>query len=88
MAEETDPLSSPDPTPRNTSPNPHADIERVASDAIARPVRCERVEDGVAHLSAPRDTTLFGCRAIIAAMGIARPGLVCMVVLDEPEAEP
>lgn len=71
-----------------TEPNPPADIERVASAAIARPVRVDRIEDGVAYLLAPHDTTIHGHRAIVAAVGDSHPDLVCVVALDAPPAEP
>lgn len=67
--------------------NPHADLERLASAAIARPVRVAERSDSSVTLGAPHDTTPHGERAIAAAVRLAHPALAVFVTLDPPPAE-
>lgn len=73
------------PASKPGTPGPREIIEQVATDAIGLPVRLVDIENGVANLVAPNHTTLYGKRAIVAALGKARPDLVCVVVLDDEE---
>lgn len=69
--------------------NPHAEIERVASGAIARQVRVVERSAGIVSLAAPSDTTKHGEMAIRRAVADhLKQAVVIFVLLDDSPAEP
>lgn len=82
----TDATDHPPPTP-HAPVNPHEDLERIASGAIALPVRVAERAEAHVTLAAPHDVTPDGERAIVAAVRKAFPGLAVFVTLDPKPVE-